>query len=769
MALFFFCRSIVSHSFAQWLKTTDVSKRAQIDIMELTAGKNNSESFFGDGTFEKPRIKFYFTKPCTSLGIEGSTLPDFGTRPAFLVQGDHLVCDLCGDKFLSGMNAVKHWQQETLRQFDNLREVNIPTIEVRPSIGNNTLIEGCEGADENENNRDVKQFLDRETLDTKSDNEHDKEENKHDVNKVEIGSDDIEHDETGDYTSESEDETMDSSGSHQNDIDDYLEDGAQEIKLENVDSSDQESLSGFMEVEFKEFKTENDCPSNNENESFIRSNKKKGDKVLNCQYEDCDYETGHGSLLRRHVKHVHELIRYDCNFCDLKGIGRDGLRKHIKRKHTEKEFVLKEHASYHISQSEVPEKNDYKCDHKDCSFKASNPWLLKRHNRNVHEGVKYDCNFCELTGLGYEGIRKHMKTKHGEAEYGLATLKVSTADLVEKPKEYFKDGDEYVCKKCNHRAHILDSLRMHIKRKHTEKPCNFCEFKAENYSSLKDHADAEHGGIMYPCKYCEKNLVSEEGLRRHELHYHSEKFDENAQLLFCDQCDFQSYGKYQLKRHMQSVHAKDGISDQCPYCEYVGKSRQRVLRHIKTVHEGLKVKRSLSSQCDMCEYRCSGPSKLAIHMGAKHGINREVFYCDQCDFTSNYITSVNNHKKWKHEGEVFRCDYCEFTSRFKQFLQNHIDNKHLGIKHNCDECDYAGASAQCLVSHKNSQHLGIKYPCDQCDYKASQQGSLYLHKKAKHENIRFNCEFCDFSASFKGNLRAHMKKNHAPIQYMSSQ
>ena len=87
--------------------------------------------------------------------------------------------------------------------------------------------------------------------------------------------------------------------------------------------------------------------------------------------------------------------------------------------------------------------------------------------------------------------------------------------------------------------------------------CSSCDFKAENYANLKEHADAEHWGILYPCKYCEMNVVSVEGLRRHELHYHSEQYDENAQLLHC------------------------ADSEQCPYCEYTGKSRQRVLRQIK--------------------------------------------------------------------------------------------------------------------------------------------------------------------------------------------
>ena len=64
-------------------------------------------------------------------------------------------------------------------------------------------------------------------------------------------------------------------------------------------------------------------------------------KILKCNYDNCDFETGHRSLLRRHVKHTHELIRYDCSFCqDVKTIGRDGLRKHFYRNHKELSFLL---------------------------------------------------------------------------------------------------------------------------------------------------------------------------------------------------------------------------------------------------------------------------------------------------------------------------------------------------------------------------------------------------------------------------------------------
>jgi hypothetical protein len=61
-----------------------------------------------------------------------------------------------------------------------------------------------------------------------------------------------------------------------------------------------------------------------------------------------------------------------------------------------------------------------------------------------------------------------------------------------------QEGYGHVCKACNHKTQIMDNLRMHIKRKHTEKPCSFCEYKADNYGNLKEHADAEYGGNSIP-------------------------------------------------------------------------------------------------------------------------------------------------------------------------------------------------------------------------------------------------------------------------------
>ena len=649
--------------------------------MDLSNGIDKDVKFFGEGTFEKPKIKFYFTQPCPSLGIEcGNILPEFGKRPAFQFVDDQFSCDVCDQKFASGADAVRHWQQEKLSQTGELNKVDIPSFEIKAGLESDTFnldtLSESNETDDEDRSKIAERYLDVNFYEEQNNTMKEEAVLKYEAKSIDEESSKqepnfggIEHEGSPINSSESDEDTLNTLES-QEDEDNICKKDV-DIKMETEDSNVDSFFVGYneaimqMQMKIKEGDEEQILDARKQYEDLIvhlglakkkpmtdAERKRRWRANLSDEAREQERELNRTRVAASRA----ELTKYDCTFCDLKGIGRDGLRKHIQRKHTEHNFVLNEH-------------------------------------------------------------------------------EISQTELVEKPKEYFKEGDEYVCKICNHRAQRRDSLRIHIKRKHEDKVCSMCSFSAKDLASLKEHADSEHGGMLYPCKFCDKNLVSKEGLRRHELHYHCELITEDAQLHYCDKCEYQSYGKYQLKRHIQSVH------------------------------EGLKQpqqKRRLIAQCEMCDYKCADRSKLAMHMGGKHGVNRSILYCDQCDFTSSYSSSIINHKKVKHDinRESLRCNYCDFVTQSKQSLQMHIDNKHLGIKHNCDECDYAATNAQSLVTHKNGKHLGIKYPCDQCDYKATAPSSLHTHKKAKHQNVRYYCPFCDFSASFKRSVNAHKKRFH---------
>ena len=52
----------------------------------------------------------------------------------------------------------------------------------------------------------------------------------------------------------------------------------------------------------------------------------------------CDYQAkGHGKL-RRHIRIVHEGVRYPCTMCDHEATRHDNLRKHIESVHDDKKY-----------------------------------------------------------------------------------------------------------------------------------------------------------------------------------------------------------------------------------------------------------------------------------------------------------------------------------------------------------------------------------------------------------------------------------------------
>ena len=51
-----------------------------------------------------------------------------------------------------------------------------------------------------------------------------------------------------------------------------------------------------------------------------------------CQCEECDYETVDMSNLKKHVKSVHQGIKYPCQQCVYKG-SKENLKKHISAMH----------------------------------------------------------------------------------------------------------------------------------------------------------------------------------------------------------------------------------------------------------------------------------------------------------------------------------------------------------------------------------------------------------------------------------------------------
>ena len=90
--------------------------------------------------------------------------------------------------------------------------------------------------------------------------------------------------------------------------------------------------------------------------------------------DHCNYESPRLSEVKRHKKCVHGGTKYQCDWCGHEAPDIRNLKKHILANHLEG--------------------RKYFCDQ--CKFESERQFDLTRHNKEVHEGVKYQVKSSQV-------------------------------------------------------------------------------------------------------------------------------------------------------------------------------------------------------------------------------------------------------------------------------------------------------------------------------------------------------------------------------------
>ena len=121
----------------------------------------------------------------------------------------------------------------------------------------------------------------------------------------------------------------------------------------------------------------------------------------------CGEEYSDGGLMFRHYKSTHKAkSKAPCDQCDYQAKNRQHLLKHIKSVH---------------------EGVRYPCDQ--CDYQASAPYNLQRHIQSIHEGIKYPCNQCDYKATQRGSLQKHIQCKHGGKKIPLQTTRQPSDSL----------------------------------------------------------------------------------------------------------------------------------------------------------------------------------------------------------------------------------------------------------------------------------------------------------------------------------------------------
>ncbi|KYB25956.1 RE1-silencing transcription factor-like Protein [Tribolium castaneum] len=137
----------------------------------------------------------------------------------------------------------------------------------------------------------------------------------------------------------------------------------------------------------------------------------------------------------------------------------------------------------------------------------------------------------------------------------------------------------------------------------------------------------------------------------------------------CNQCDFKTETKEQLRQHVIIKHTQLGKLNWyvCQHCEFVCPQEADMAKHTKGAHE---------NKCTECGEVFITEPHLLRHRAHKHGL--KIFDCKKCefvtktseDFTRHTLTHAKLNFSW------YKCERCEYRTVKKSNLDRHISHKH---------------------------------------------------------------------------------------------
>uniref|UniRef100_A0A7S0T9A8 C2H2-type domain-containing protein n=1 Tax=Erythrolobus madagascarensis TaxID=708628 RepID=A0A7S0T9A8_9RHOD len=113
----------------------------------------------------------------------------------------------------------------------------------------------------------------------------------------------------------------------------------------------------------------------------------------------------------------------------------------------------------------------------------------------------------------------------------------------------------------------------------------------------------------------------------------------------CDLCSRRFAARYNLKRHILTVHAQ-GLEHECEQCGMRFKLKNRLNVHIRQVHLGEK-----SHSCELCGKRFWSHSNLKRHVDEAH-LKTRAFSCPQCPKKLSSKFNLDRHLANVHDADA---------------------------------------------------------------------------------------------------------------------
>lgn len=203
-----------------------------------------------------------------------------------------------------------------------------------------------------------------------------------------------------------------------------------------------------------------------------------------CQLEDCNKSFTMRDTLIKHMKNIHQGVKFPCDRCPTVLSTRMSLRRHIESCHLKLKSFL--------------------CDH--CNVAYSEQKSLNHHIQKVHLGIvekRIPCELCHLKFPNQWSLRRHSLTHTGEVRNTIKHTKIALHYfLPQKPHK-----------------------------------CNFCSSSYASKGDLAKHLTKVHKDSVYKCDHpgCTEGFRLKNDLRDHyKVHYIGEDVQEEFEIEYLE-------------------------------------------------------------------------------------------------------------------------------------------------------------------------------------------------------------------------------------------
>ena len=210
--------------------------------------------------------------------------------------------------------------------------------------------------------------------------------------------------------------------------------------------------------------------------------------------------------------------------------------------------------------------------------------------------------------------------------------------------------------------------------------CEFCSEQCNGLTELCNHITSKHSEL-FPnkidrgncCDICYTSFESKENKMKHTVENHStDSFYEKLVADISGVCYLckMTISPLEMEKHLKTVHSAPVIK--------VSNINDTEVIEIKDDIKSNVTKPKLNSKntkCDNCDFRSISVRSLELHKNKSH---TPLLNCEQCDKKFSKIAMLKHHKSNSHEQEN-KCNSGEFHAKSLKFLNLHKAAKHLNI------------------------------------------------------------------------------------------